>query len=481
MKLFLQLLITATVLIAAGIQPSKAQKIPNGGFENWIISNYDWPTPYNITSNPTAFYRCNTGFNVEKVADPYHGSYAIRLTTKGSGPNACFGFFINATTADAIADFRGGLPISEKPTGIRGYFKSAIPSGDSAFILLIFKAAGVSFASYQIKFYGTHSVYTSFSYTFPAPLPITPDSVIFGAASSDALRQIAFDGSMIQLDSISFTGVTTQPAQFNGSFENWQTATVNKPEGGWQMTDVINDAQVVFRSTDAFTGMYALELRSTSEIDDTGPYAVPTVLSLGGLDCSVSPCITYGGIPYQLQIDTLLLRYKFSSGGSGNTGYIRLLFKKAGVVFAAIGDDLTPSSSYTLKELPFQLVQIPDSVMIEIYSGDESLFNIIYANAVLKIDELKFKSDDTGTGLQEYLFQKFVKVYPNPSNGYTILYSDAPVTHLEITNIAGQRVHTQSITGNRVELNLTQQPKGVYIYKVFNKGVPVARGKLVIQ
>lgn len=482
MKVILHYMFAATVLIVGGTPSSFAQTIPNGDFENWITGIYEFPVGYQSTSNPSAFYRCNAGFNAEKVADPYHGSYAIRLTTRGSGIDACFGYFLNATTGENPLAFNGGFPISEKPTGIRGYFKSAIPAGDSAFIMLIFKNSGIAYAGYEIKFYGTHSVYTSFSYTFPEPLAQTPDTVIFGAASSDFFNDIAINGSMIQLDSISFTGITAQPSQMNGSFENWQTAPVAKPAGGWNMLNVGENGEGIRRSTDAFNGTYALELRTMLMIDMLGElYAEPAQISLGELDCNLGPCVLNGGIPYNQKKDTLIFRYKYSSGGPVNEAYVKLHFKKAGVYFDGGGISLPPASVYTFRSLPFDLPQIPDSVVIEITSGDWAQTDPIYASSVLLIDDLKFKSDNTGTGLTEYLNQKAVKVYPNPSNGFTVLYSDVPVTFVEVFKTNGQRVHTQVITGNRAEIQLQQQPKGVYFYKVYNKGTPVARGRLIIQ
>lgn len=482
MKAFIHVLLSVMIVITIGTQLSVAQTIPNGDFENWISGTFDAPLGYQSTSNPSAFYRCNAGFNVEKVADPYHGSYALRLTTRGTGGDACFGYFVNAVTADDPFDFIGGYPISEKPTGIKGYYKSAIPAGDSAFILLIFKSGGIAFAGYEIKFYGTHSVYTSFQYTFPDPLPVTPDTVIFGAASSDVFEGIPANGSMIQLDSISFTGVIAQPAQMNGSFENWQSNTLYKPAGGWLMYDVGENGEGIRRSTDAYAGVYALELRSMMDIDFFGnAYTVPAQITLGEVDCYLNPCIIAGGVPYHHQKDTLILRYKYQPGATGNDAAVKLYFKKSGVMIGGAGITLPPASGYTFKSLPFELPQLPDSVAIEIVSGDWGQTDTLYAKAVLLIDELKFKSDNTGTGVTDYLYQKYVRVYPNPSRGNTVLYSDVPVTYVEVFNANGQRVYTQTITGNRTEIQLQQQPKGVYFYKVYNRGIPVARGRLILQ
>jgi hypothetical protein len=464
------------------VTTSRAQIFPNGSFENWITGNFEIPANYPYSSNPVTFYRCNEPFNVEKVSDAYHGSFALRLTTRGTGMASCFGYLINALTGDNPLAFMGGFPYNQKPTGIRGYYKSAIPPGDSAFLLLIFKSAGAPVGMYETRFYGTHSTYALFDFTFPDPLPVTPDTVIIGISSSDVFNDLAINGSMIQLDSISFKGVTTQPALMNGSFENWENHTIYKPVGPWDYSQIGERGDGMHRTTDAYAGSYALQLKSLPEINQISlePQTAPSQISLGTRDCDGMNCWDVGGIPFNKMKDTLQFRYKYAPAVGTDKAHVVLFFKKQGSTIDARDIQLNAASVYTLIEIPFQLSQQPDTVIIQFTSGDWNNSGPEFAGAELKIDAVTFKSD-INTAVNEYPYQHAVKVYPNPSKGLFVLQTDVKATRVEIMNAAGQRVYAGIMNNNRVEINLTQQPKGVYIYKLYNKDLPIARGKLLIE
>lgn len=461
---------------------TNAQIVPNGSFENWITGNFELPVNYPFSSNPGTFLRCNAPFNVEKVADPYHGSFAMRLTTRGSGQQACFGYIINSSTGDNPSNFQGGFPYNQRPTGIRGYYKSSIPVGDSAYLLLIFKQGGNLIGFYETRFFGTKTSYTLFDYSFTDPLPINPDTVILGITSSDVFNGTAINGSMIQLDSISFKGVASQPALMNGSFENWQTTAIHKPVGPWYLDDIGEYGEGMIRSTDAFLGTYSLQLKSFPEPDPFtgGPGSRPSQLGLGTLDCSGPSCIAVGGIPFNKTKDTFTLRYKYLPAIGTDKAQVNLHFKKLGSIIGQSGVQLNPAASYTYVEIPFLLGQTPDSVIIQFTSGDWNNTAPGFAGADLKIDDIKFKSD-LNTNVTDYLYQQSVKIFPNPSKGLFIVQTDVKVTSVEVFNVAGQRIFTGIINNNRTNIDLTQHPKGVYMYKLYNKEKAVASGKLIIE
>ena len=76
-----------------------------------------------------------------------------------------------------------------------------------------------------------HSSYTLFEIPFSPALTETPDSVMFAVASSWEVVTGEGNGGMVgstlTVDSISFTGVTSQPTLFNGDFESWKSVTVD--------------------------------------------------------------------------------------------------------------------------------------------------------------------------------------------------------------------------------------------------------------
>ncbi|MDY3363077.1 S8 family serine peptidase [Riemerella anatipestifer] len=67
-----------------------------------------------------------------------------------------------------------------------------------------------------------------------------------------------------------------------------------------------------------------------------------------------------------------------------------------------------------------------------------------------------------------------LKVYPNPSNGNFVVEAAPTVSSLKagVYDMSGKQILSNSYNGNKFELNLTQQPKGVYILNlVDDKGV----------
>lgn len=94
------------------------------------------------------------------------------------------------------------------------------------------------------------------------------------------------------------------------------------------------------------------------------------------------------------------------------------------------------------------------------------------------------KNDSTNsigiTGLEEIFSPNVVDIFPNPSIGqFSISFnkqiSDAKVS---VTNIVGQEVFQSAITNLKMEIDITQQPKGIYFVQVVNEKT-VLTGKLI--
>src|SRR5581483_10550830 len=98
--------------------------------------------------------------------------------------------------------------------------------------------------------------YTLSANMFAPALTQTPDTVVFGATSSNLLINNfrGIPGSNLTIDSVTFTGVVSQPALLDGDFENWTMDTATFPNS-W-----VGTYPGVFMSTDKYSGTYALEL-----------------------------------------------------------------------------------------------------------------------------------------------------------------------------------------------------------------------------
>ena len=63
-----------------------------------------------------------------------------------------------------------------------------------------------------------------------------------------------------------------------------------------------------------------------------------------------------------------------------------------------------------------------------------------------------------------------LKVVPNPTKGRVQLIFDAAVTKVEVWNMLGERIRSRSITqGQSLELDLSDQPKGIYVARTTNE------------
>ena len=310
MKKHLLLISLACIAITAIAQNS----IPNGNFEAWNQVSYDYPQNYPFNSNYDLLFRYQSSiqFNVEKTTPAYHGNFAVKLSTITLGTDTAMGYFINSNPSNGNPDaWTGGMPYTEKPTGIKGYYKYNVATGDEALIFAVFSKGGVNIGTYLYPIGGLHNDYVEFNLTFDPPLSQTPDEVIFAATSSNIMvKESGVAGSVLILDDVSFTGVTSQPAMMNGDFELWDSQTVYKPTNWY----VDGESTSVKRTTDAVKGDYAIELTTylgTNQNNNPRAYAGQIGTGYYPRNCGGN-CNELGGFPFKNQIDTLAFWYKYT-------------------------------------------------------------------------------------------------------------------------------------------------------------------------
>lgn len=167
-----------------GVSVMAANQVPNGDFEMWQTGSYSLPTGFPYASNANRFYDAALPYNVEQTTDAHEGQFAVKLTTGqpslgGDSPN--FGYLLNYPPNGSTTE---GLPLSETPTGLRGYYKYAPVEGDSGVILASLLKQGVKLADYSFIIKGEQSNYIRFEIPFNKPLNDVPDLIQIGFASS---------------------------------------------------------------------------------------------------------------------------------------------------------------------------------------------------------------------------------------------------------------------------------------------------------
>src|SRR5690554_3964387 len=165
---------------------TKAQNIPNQSFENWSIESYDTLDGYTTLNQLNLMYFNTT--TAKKSTDAFQGNYSILLETKTNGIDTMSGQF-------SIGLFgTNGVPYSQNPDSLVGYYKCNVHAGDTAGILVMYSFMGIPVHFSQFGFTGSQTTWTRFSFPVKSQ-SFTPDSISIGAASSNALRNSGIPGS----------------------------------------------------------------------------------------------------------------------------------------------------------------------------------------------------------------------------------------------------------------------------------------------
>jgi hypothetical protein len=462
--------------------------IPNGAFESWTSGISNYPQYYPYTSN-IGTYLTQGNFNVTKTTDAYHGIYAVQLATTTLPADTAFAYFVNIVpTNNSPVFWHGGMPYNQKPTGIKGYYKYNVANVDSATMIIAFSSGGSNIRTYFLKLGGVHNNYTLFNFTFNPALSTTPDSVEFGALSCkfDAGMQQPHGvmGSILKLDSVYFTGVTSQPDLMNGDFELWQTQTLNFPSQ-WYPLSGSDQGTGAYQTTDAVRGNYAVGLKTFLGNQNNHPAAQGAAISTGYYprNCS-SNCFLRGGYPFTNRKDTLVFSYKYSPSGN-DSAIVNLGFKKSGLPVNTATLYLHASATYQTKELPFNFTQDPDTVILSISSSDWRDTTLSFVGSDLRIDEIYFKSQATITGITPMTVdnENIINIFPNPSNGrFQIKSPGTDIQKVEIYDALGKKIYVNSkLDGQKSsEIDISQYKKGIYFVKIFD-GLKIYTKNIVIQ
>ncbi len=76
-----------------------------------------------------------------------------------------------------------------------------------------------------------------------------------------------------------------------------------------------------------------------------------------------------------------------------------------------------------------------------------------------------------------------ITVYPNPTRGIVQIASENNVLKtIDIYTIIGEKVQTENVSGHFIQLNLSNQPNGIYFYKALGEGgATINEGKIVLN
>lgn len=425
----------------------KAQSLQNTNFENWNITSYDDLSNW-ITSNDFSLQL--VGLPNATEVSPGVTNSALKLETVANSTDTMFGFITNAedpTTGE------GGIPYSQKPTGLSGSFRYNIMPNDTARILIVYKNSGIPYASDTIAIWGTQNTFSVNNYPLPGITGslITPDSVVIAVTSSDFINGTFVAGSVLEIDNMVFTGPGITQG-INGDFDTWITKS---------LVELIdwNISGEVSRSTDAFSGTYAAKLITLDQSFGPEPAAIFQSFSV---------------TPTQA-VDTLIGWYKYIPKGNDSAGIELNLFGPG--PGTTINKNLGAAATYTQFKVPITGVN----------SGTMGIFLAIQSSAwsgtpadssTLYVDSIMIKPGTVG--VNDIDAKTIVRVYPNPAQEVLKISVDASEIDVTIYNVFGAKVYgnTVKVVGGEATLPVKQLAAGIYIYQV-KLGEAVYQGKFM--
>jgi len=455
-----KLLLFAAIISQTGVF---AQAVPNGAFENWNQTSYNEPSTW-TTGNLRDVQRSGIP-SVTKVTG--FSGFGLRIETTITGPEISESYIINTDNpCNDPPQWTGGVPYSQQPTAITGYYRYSLPVNDTALMIVIFRKNGAHIGDNYIKIRGTGTQNTWASFSFPVTCNGTPDSVIIAAASSNKINNVGIqNGSFLELDNLAFAGATQQIA--NGTFESWAPMTNDK------LTSWNAWGSGISRSTVSHTGIYAIRLETTSE---SCQGAVSSGITTGTLTNNGPK----GGIPYTGLVDTLCGYYKYTPAGT-DTAIINVNLTKNNSNIFGNGKWLTAAANYSYFEIPLNPGMAPDTMRIDIASS-KWMINQSNIGSVLFFDNLFLKSSPVGIKSNADLVGK-LNVYPNPAKEFVNFRIRTKVFENALINIydySGKLVLESGFVKGTDEsqVNLCALIAGMYYYEVVVDG-NTARGKLI--
>ncbi len=91
---------------------------------------------------------------------------------------------------------------------------------------------------------------------------------------------------------------------------------------------------------------------------------------------------------------------------------------------------------------------------------------------------------DVGLGINELSDGNELQVFPNPSNSiftFSMKNEELKMKNIEVYNVLGKKVKSEELRAKSEEIDMSNQPNGVYFYRVLNDdGTLIGEGKIIV-
>jgi hypothetical protein len=437
---------------------AKAQSIRNGNFEQWDSVQLDLLNDWfssndEYISGPVCLTKTNDS----------RSGYALKIETKstGIGNRLQYGFITNQF---GIRLDEGGIPYSQQPTALTGFYKASIMAGDSVFMSLIFKKNNVVISTNYLNIGANSNTFTAFS--IPTNLTSVPDSVIFLVSSSSNQNSVPSSaGTSLILDDLLFVGNGITQQFPNNDFNSWTSKNHYLPIN-WSAYSAY-----ITKTNDKHSGLSAIAI-PVANYRASGVWGTNLIL---GIPSSTDGMLR--GMPYNKQNDSLTFYYKYLSVNNDTANVFASLYKNGNTVGSTIAF-LEPTDTFKQVTLPLMGNQVPDTINVS-FSVASGQAHPPSLGTVLIIDEVRIASEPINSGLLEKTRGNHtVEIYPNPMNTeLNVWVREYKNVEYRIVDITGKELLSGNVNGNPIQVG--DLHPGIYFISLSTNGQVLATQKVV--
>jgi hypothetical protein len=459
--------------------------IPNGGFENWSITNA-WSEPNGYSTGNSLCIALGFQSNVNKTDIAHGGMYAAELITQGDDLN---GLFAGAIAVGPLGyQDMPNYDFQDRPDSIEFYAMHNIADGDVAAILFEFYSLGNTVGTAYLQITGVTDVYVRYVMPVMYYNDTQPDQM--GMVAGNSNFNNPNPASTLLLDDIHFIYNEGSGEDMpNGDFESWTDYSVSNPDGWSSSNNFSVPQQSVSADNEAYEGEYSCRIESmySSLAEDNLAF-----IFLGDImteDCSDLDAQYPDASTIPIAIN---FHYKYECENPEDSASVYFFARrnnpKGGecdstledVMYLPVVSEWTaatyqiPSNVYTdWFEMFVNGIDPVTNLTVafvpgEIPRGDESEVETT-EGAVLWIDNLSVLNDYFVSVTENE--SEIIHVYPNPAQDFinVELPTGEVSASAELRDVTGKLVLSEPCRGTRCQLNTAALPEGTYVLHVFNE------------
>jgi hypothetical protein len=484
MKHFSLLFINLFLLITSVNLQAQDFGIPNGGFENWSVTD-SWSEPNGYNTGNSLCVALGLQGNTSKTDNAHGGLFAAELTTEGDAMNGLFPAAI-AVGPLGYQDMPN-YDFQDRPDSIEFYALHNIADGDVAVILFEFYLLGSTIGTAYMQITGVTDDYVRYVMPVIYENDEQPDQMGMVAANSNWNNPNP--ESILTLDDIHFIYNEGSGEDMpNGDFENWTDYSLSGPDG-WSTSNYLSlPQQSVTEDEDAYEGAYSCRIESVYSNLAEGNLGFIYLGDVMNEECSDMDAQypDLNTVPIAINF-----HYKYECDSPEDSAsfyfFAKRINSKGGDCDSTFEDVMYLP---VVSEWTAVTYQIPSDVYTEWFNlfinGIDAVTNLTVAfvpgeipigpedevesteGAVLWIDNLSVMNDFFVS--VEEQGNNSIHVYPNPTKD--LLTVELPTGQFsamaELRDVTGKLILSEQCRGPRCQLNTAALPEGTYVLNVYN-------------